>query len=457
MSFLESLKNKNIAIIGAGVTGSAMFNFLKNYGANVELFDEKNLGANVKTKIPHDEISGFSLVCVSPGWRKDHSFILAFQKLNIEIISEIDLAWRVKLEIAPNQKWIALTGTNGKTTTIQMVASIFRAAEINGIACGNVGETVIAAVTSPNNYEVLALELSSFQIEWSKEARFEIGCILNIADDHIDWHGSFENYAKSKAKMLEMSKMALLNLSDPEVTKYSTSYTGKKIYFSLETPRIGELGLVENLLIDRAFSDGDSAEVIGELSDISPTVPHNVLNAIAAGGLARALKISPEKVQKGLKEFELDHHRLELVLDQNNIKWVNDSKATNPHAALAALNSQSSAIWIAGGLAKGADMNNLIMRGKTRFREVILIGKDSGIIDIALKKFAPEIPVHLISNPGTGDQVMLEVITLAKTLAKPGDTVLLAPACASMDQFNSYSHRGDAFKAAVTELVAKNV
>lgn len=456
MSFLESLKNRNIAVIGAGITGQAMLSFLESKGAQVKLIDEKKINESVITEINSDLFSQFSLACVSPGWRTDHPVISEFRKLGTEILSEIDLAWRVKLEILPNQKWVALTGTNGKTTTIQMVASIFEAAGLSGTACGNVGETVIAAVTSVNKYDVLALELSSFQIEWSNEAKFEIGCILNIADDHIDWHGSFKSYAKSKAKLLGMSQSALLNLSDPEVMQYSTSYLGKKFYFSLKTPMPGELGLVENLLIDRAFTNSDAAEAIGELQDISPAVPHNVLNALAAGGIARALGISPEKVQQGLKNFVLDHHRLELILDKAGIKWVNDSKATNPHAALAAILSQSSVIWIAGGLAKGSDMNDLITRGKNRLREVILIGQDSEIIKAALTKHAPEVPVHIITSDQTGEALMLEVVTLAKSIAKSGDTVLLAPACASMDQFTSYADRGNSFTKAIEKLVAKN-
>lgn len=456
MSFLESLKARNVAVVGAGVTGSAISKFLSDRGANVQLFDERDSVDGVLTEVSAESVAKYSLVCVSPGWRKDHPFIGEFRKANVEIISEIDLAWRVKKELLPNQKWVALTGTNGKTTTIQMVAAIFETAGVNGTACGNVGETVIAALTSPKEYDVLALELSSFQIEWSEEARFEIGCILNIADDHIDWHGSFDNYAKSKTKLLGMSKMALLNISDPEVIKYSAGYSGKKIYFSLETPRLGELGLVENLLIDRAFNGSESAEAIGELKDIAPAVPHNVLNALAAGGLTRALGISPKMVQQGLNNFELDHHRLELVLDQSEIKWVNDSKATNPHAALAALLSQLSAIWIAGGLAKGADMEELIKRGKNRFREIILIGKDKDAIKSALSKYSPETQVHEITSQNIGEDLMLEVVSLANSIAKSGDTVLLAPACASMDQFNSYSHRGDAFKSAISKLVAKN-
>jgi len=456
MSFLKTLRNRNVAVVGAGVTGNAMVDFLTSQGAIVQLFDEKKVSPDVITEVTGELISKTSLVCVSPGWRTDHFFIEEFRKLNIEILSEIDLAWRVKQEIAPNQKWIGVTGTNGKTTTIQMVASIFKAAGINGTACGNVGDTVIAAVNSTEKFEVLALELSSFQIEWSNEARFEISCILNIADDHIDWHGSFDNYAKSKTKLLGMSKMALLNISDPEVIKYSASYSGKKIYFSLETPRLGELGLVENLLIDRAFNGSESAETIGELKDIAPAVPHNVLNALAAGGLTRALGISPKMVQQGLNNFELDHHRLELVLNQSEIKWVNDSKATNPHAALAALLSQLSAIWIVGGLAKGADMDDLIKRGKNRFREIILIGKDKDAIKSALSKYSPETQVHEITSQNIGEDLMLEVVSLANSIAKSGDTVLLAPACASMDQFNSYSHRGDAFKSAISKLVAKN-
>ena len=137
----------------------------------------------------------------------------------VELLSEIDFAWRIKEEIAPNQKWIALTGTNGKTTTVQMVNSIFEAAGIAGVACGNVGDTVVEAVTSSSPFDYLALELSSFQIEWSHEASFEAAAILNIAEDHIDWHGSFNNYANSKFKLLKQSRCAILNRDDVEVAK----------------------------------------------------------------------------------------------------------------------------------------------------------------------------------------------------------------------------------------------
>jgi UDP-N-acetylmuramoylalanine--D-glutamate ligase len=254
----------------------------------------------------------------------------------VEILSEIDFAWQVKQVLAPSQKWIALTGTNGKTTTIKMVESIFKAAKINGVACGNVGETVIASVCAKKPLDYLAIELSSFQIHWSNLPQYESVVVLNIAEDHIDWHGSFEAYAQAKLKLLKHSNKVILNKSDSELSRRTSS--DLITWFSLDTPNAGELGVVENLLIDRAFSASPSqANEIAELVDITPTVPHNVLNALAAAALALSIGIKYEDIKSGLKNFSPDHHRMELVLSKNEINWIDDSKATNPHAAAASL------------------------------------------------------------------------------------------------------------------------
>jgi UDP-N-acetylmuramoylalanine--D-glutamate ligase len=285
---------------------------------------------------------------------------------------------------------------------------------------------------------------------------YQAVAILNIAQDHIDWHGSFEEYANAKMKLLTQSKAALLNLNDPEVILRSASWTGRKVFFGFDSPQAGEIGLVEDLLIDRAFvSSTDAAEVIAELADVKPAVPHNVANAMAAAGLALAIGTAHPKVKSGISNFELDKHRLQTVLSKDGITWVNDSKATNPHAATAALLSHLSNIWIAGGLAKGAKMDDLVRRTASRIKAAIIIGKDGEQIATALEKHAPAVKIYRMPKSDTPEELMDHVVACAKEIAELGDTVLLAPACASMDQFNSYSHRGDLFSQSVSNLVAK--
>jgi len=257
-------------------------------------------------------------------------------------------------------------------------------------------------------------------------------------------------------KLLNQSKMAVLNLNDPEVILRSAGWTGRKVFFGFNTPQFGEIGLVEELLIDRAFvTSPEAAEVFAELSDIKPAVPHNVSNAMAAAGLALAIGIPHPIVKEGLASFKLDKHRLQTVLSKDGIDWVNDSKATNPHAASASLLSHLSNIWIAGGLAKGAKMDELIVRTSSRIKAAILIGTDADLIAKALAKILPDVPVHKIANNENPADLMDEVVACAKNIAVAGDTVLLAPACASMDQFSSYAQRGELFIDSVSRLAAK--
>jgi UDP-N-acetylmuramoylalanine--D-glutamate ligase len=457
MSYIAELKSKNILIVGGGATGKSLANFFSTLGANFTVFDEKTTtqqGLEVITEI--SDYSIYDLAIVSPGWRLDHLVIANLKSAGVEILSEIDFAWNLKAEINPEQIWVAVTGTNGKTTTIQMLESIFIAAKVSGIACGNVGTTVVDALTGANKFDVLALELSSFQISWSSLPQYHAVAVLNIAPDHIDWHGSFDEYANAKLKLLTQSRTALLNLNDPEIILRSASWAGRKVFFGFDSPQAGEIGLVEELLIDRAFvSSSDTAEVIAELSDVKPAVPHNVSNAMAAAGLALAVGIAHPQVKAGIANFELDKHRLQTLLSKDGITWVNDSKATNPHAATAALLSHLSNIWIAGGLAKGAKMDDLVRRTASRIKAAIIIGKDGELIATALENHAPDVKIYRISKSASPEDLMDQVVTCAKEIAELGDTVLLAPACASMDQFTSYSHRGDLFAQSVSNLVAK--
>lgn len=449
MSFVSELAGKKCLVVGAGVTGCAVEKVLKKFGAIPILFDEKvKPGSDVINQIP-DLID---MAVISPGWRMDHPVINKLRQKKISIIGEVDFAWQVKQVLAPKQVWVGLTGTNGKTTTIQMVESIFKSAKINGAVCGNVGRTVIEAVVHDKPYDYLALELSSFQIQWSDLPKYESVALLNIAEDHIDWHGSFDSYAAAKLKLLEQGKKLIVNKSDKELSKRVSR--DSITWFSLGTPLPGELGVVENLLVDRAFSPSETeAGEIAELIDISPTVPHNVLNALAAAALSLSIGINYLAVKAGLKSFVTDHHRMELVLSKNEISWVDDSKATNPHAAIASLHSYFNIIWIAGGLAKGASMDELVLNTADRIKSVILIGQDREMIAQAVLKHSPKTKIFRIDLKSDGNQLMLDVVKQAVEIAMAGDTVLLAPACASMDQFESYADRGQAFANAVRVVV----
>ena len=497
-SYLDELQKHGLVILGAGVSGKAIAQMAYSFNIPFKLVDEKS-------DITKIEINGYgetlsltvensflncnedSIVVVSPGWKPSHQFVQEARQKFRAVIGEVDFAWRIKNELNPNQKWLAITGTNGKTTTVQMLASILRSSDINAIACGNVGVAVITAVIDKSNYDVLAIELSSFQIEWMREAKFESVAILNIAPDHIDWHESFENYVDTKLSLLSHSKVAILNkddtalknLSPDKLNKYNS--LRKIITFSLYPPLIGEIGIIDDLVVDRAFiSNPNQAGAISELVNIQPLVPHNVANAMAASGVAmsisdaiefdsgsantaanekdkvnsnRVLKITYESIAKGLKEFKLDRHRLELVTKVNDISWINDSKATNPHAATAALRSFFSIIWLAGGVAKGASMDDLIIDMGARVKTAILFGQDREIIAAALHKYQPQIPIIRISVAEKSAVLMELIVKAALEVAMPGDTVLLAPACASMDQFKSYADRGNCFIDAVNEII----
>ncbi len=450
--------HKNILVLGAGVTGTSIARFLESCGAQITLVDDNAAGA---TKSADVKLDGQDAVVISPGWRQDHHLVQQILTSGINLLNEVDIAWDIRSKRAPHQKWIAITGTNGKTTTVEMTAAILQAAGIKAVACGNVGDTVIDAVDRDDAYDVLVLELSSFQLHWARKACFEAAAILNIADDHLDWHGSFDAYADAKFSILDRAEIAILNADDGPVVVRANRFKGRKVFFSLNTPAPGEIGVVEELLVDRAFvADSQEAAMICELVDIVPTVPHNVSNALAAAAMARAINVSHEDIQRALKAFRPGRHRIETIHESDGVTWVDDSKATNPHAAAASLMSHLSVVWIAGGLAKGADIEPVVQRCAPRIKAALLIGADRWLIEAALIKHAPNVPRVLIDTPadyqraGSSNSFMESVVAEAAKHVSAGDTVLLAPGCASMDQFISYADRGDRFAAAVRKVIA---
>jgi UDP-N-acetylmuramoylalanine--D-glutamate ligase len=453
---------KKIFILGAGVTGLACAHSLKSRDALITLIDDSITHVDGFEVVPTSSVtvSDCDYLLISPGWKESHPLIAQAMKSDVQLLNEIDLAWEIRQERSPGQKWIALTGTNGKTTTVEMTASALRAGGLHAVACGNVGKTVIECVDSNENFDALVLELSSFQLHWLKQAEFLSCAILNIADDHTDWHGTFDLYARAKISILDRSLTAILNGDDKEVVGRTSHWNGRKVFYSLDTPKPGEIGLVEELLVDRAFvPDPQEASMIAELIEIKPTVPHNVSNALAAAGLARTLGVTHEKIREALAQFTPGRHRIEVIAEKDGITWIDDSKATNPHAAEASILSALSVIWLAGGLAKGADVASLIARVHPRIKKVITFGTDRKLFTSAFAEHAPHIEVLEIEPPsdyvrgGESNSFMEEIIRQAQLFAADGDTVLLAPACASMDQFISYADRGDRFAAALRKVL----
>src|SRR5690606_348303 len=383
------------------------------------------------------------------GWAPHHPLIAAALAAGVEVVGEVELAWRLRpAEPAP---WLALTGTNGKTTAVRVRPAMLGAAGHKAAAVGNVGVPVVEAVREP--YDVLAVELSSFQLHWSGTLAPHAAAVLNVAPDHLDWHGSMEAYTADKGRLFERAGTVIYNADDPACARLAEPYPGA-VGFTLRVPGPGQIGLVEDLLVDRAFvaDPVEAAEELATLADVRPLAPHNVANALAAAALARAFGVPAEAVRQGLRDFTPDPHRLSHVARVGEVDYVDDSKATNPHAAAAALASYPSIVWVAGGQLKGAEVDDLVRQAAPRLRGAVLLGADRDRIAEALARHAPNVPVVDIDGQDTG--VMDRVVTEASRLASPGDTVLLSPAGASLDMFPGYPARGEAFARAVRALEA---
>jgi UDP-N-acetylmuramoylalanine--D-glutamate ligase len=468
-----------ILVAGLGVSGFAAADALSDRGAIItavsadatpairerarilEILDvDVRLGPDHLLDVPE----GTELVVTSPGFRPSHPLLLAAAARGIPVWGEVELAWRMRAQsgAAP---WITITGTNGKTTTVKMLASILRAAGLRATSAGNVGTPLLEAVLHPDPYDVLAVELSSFQLHWQRSVTPVASACLNLAPDHIDWHGSLEAYRLAKAKVYAGTQIACVyNVQDPateQMVRDADVIEGcRAVGFTLGIPGLSMVGLVDGVLADRAFVQQrkTSAAELATLADLqgdAPSVaPHYVANALAAAALARAYGVGPLSVRDGLRAFVPDPHRMADVATVDGVRFVDDSKATNPHAAGASLVAFEHVVWIAGGLLKGADVDALVQSVADRLRGVVLIGAEREQIAQALARHAPDVPV--VDLPDTDTGVMDLVVAHAGDLAKPGDVVLLAPAAASMDMFANYGVRGDAFAEAVHRFARRH-
>ncbi|MFI1433450.1 UDP-N-acetylmuramoyl-L-alanine--D-glutamate ligase [Streptomyces lydicus] len=415
---------------------------------------------------------GTDLVVTSPGWKPTSPLFTAAAAAGVDVVGDVEIAWRLREFPSgqPAAAWLGVTGTNGKTTTVRMLASILEAEGLHTMAVGNIGTPIIDVVLGQGKdgarpYDVLAVELSSYQLHWAPSLRAHSAAVLNLAPDHLDWHGSMQAYAADKGRIYEGNTVACVyNVADKateELVRAADVEEGcRAIGFTLGTPGPSQLGVVEGLLVDRAFVENrqKQAQELAEVADIAPgsgtPAPHNIANALAAAALARAFGVRPAAVRDGLRAFHPDAHRIQHIADVGGVTYIDDSKATNTHAAEASLAAYEHIVWIAGGLAKGATFDELVQKSAARLRGVVLIGADRALIREALARHAPEVPVVDLDRTDTG--AMSQAVREATRLAEPGDTVLLAPACASMDMFVNYNKRGDAFADAVRELTARD-
>ncbi|MFC8507058.1 UDP-N-acetylmuramoyl-L-alanine--D-glutamate ligase [Streptomyces sp. NPDC057411] len=463
-------QGKHVTVAGLGVSGIPAARVLHGLGAVVTVVND---GDDERSRAQAAELEaegitvrlgdgatlppGTELIVTAPGWKPDKPLFLAAAEAGVEIWGDVELAWRLRGEDAA--PWLAVTGTNGKTTTVRMLASILEAAGLRTAAVGNIGVSLLDAVLGDEEYDVLAVELSSYQLHWAPSLRAHSAAVLNLAPDHLDWHGSMEAYAADKGRIYEGNQVACVyNVADKAtedlVVEADVEEGCRAIGFTLGTPGPSQLGVVEDLLVDRAFVENrhKNAQELAEVSDVQPPAPHNIANALAAAALARAFGVEPKAVRDGLRAFRPDPHRIELVEEIDGVVYVDDSKATNTHAAEASLAAYDPIVWIAGGLAKGAEFDELVRDAAKRLRGVVLIGQDRALIREALARHAPEVPVVDLDRTDTG--AMSAAVREAASLARPGDTVLLAPACASMDMFTNYNKRGEAFADAVRALAS---
>ncbi|MCX5139691.1 MULTISPECIES: UDP-N-acetylmuramoyl-L-alanine--D-glutamate ligase [unclassified Streptomyces] len=468
-------QGKHVTVAGLGVSGIPAARVLHGLGAVVTVVNDGD-DERSRTQAAELEAQGITvrlgdgatlpesteLIVTTPGWKPDKPLFTAAAEAGVPIWGDVELAWRLRgrdgREPAP---WLAVTGTNGKTTTVRMLASILEAAGLRTAAVGNIGVSLLDAVLGEETYDVLAVELSSYQLHWSPSLRAHSAAVLNLAPDHLDWHGSMAAYVADKGRIYEGNTVACVyNVADPateELVREADVEEGcRAIGFTLGTPGPSQLGVVDGILVDRAFVTNrqKQAQELAEVADVNPPAPHNIANALAAAALARAFGVEPAAVRDGLRAFRPDPHRIEHVADVAGVAYIDDSKATNTHAAEASLASYDSIVWIAGGLAKGASFDELVTGCAKRLRGVVLMGADRALIREALARHAPEVPVTDLDRTDTG--AMSEAVREAARLARPGDTVLMAPACASMDMFVNYNKRGEAFADAVRAQAAEN-
>ena len=450
-------RGKTALVAGAARSGLASARFLLGCGARVILTDTKTEGA-LKSEIAElrhsaaysgelvlelgghreESFARCDFVVVSPGIPLSLPYFEISRKAGIPVIAEVDLAYRHL-----KGKIIGITGSNGKTTTTTLVASLLNGAGLQAHAAGNIGTPLVSFVPDSKASDFYSVELSSFQLESIRDFRPFIGSILNLTPDHMDRYAGFDDYIAAKRRLLmnqEPTDFAVLNADDPRTSAMAAKLRARPVLFSrLRTSEQG--AFVRNHRV--IFRDGQGEKDLFAVSAISLKGLHNLENVLAACAIAILAGAKPESLEESVRKFKGVEHRIEWVSEIDGVQYFNDSKATNVDAAIKALESfPGNILLIAGGRDKAGDFTALRALTRERVKHVVLIGEAADKIRKALSGAAD------ISDAAS----MAEAVSACRSLARPGDVVLLAPACASFDMFDNYEHRGRVFKEAVRDL-----
>ncbi len=450
---MMELKGKKVLVVGLGKSGLAAALFLRRRGALVTVSDVRSAEALAKD-IPALLEEGImveagghglltfrrqDLIVVSPGVPLDTPELVQVKKFGLPVIGELELAARFL-----KGKSVAITGSNGKTTTTALVGEILQEAGKHTLVGGNIGVPVVALIDESADDSWAVLEVSSFQLETTEEFHPNIAVILNITPDHLDRHGTFENYARAKERIFAAQTeqdCVVLNADNARAAAAASRATSQVYWFSLEHPVTQGTWVADGEVMYKPAKDA-AAEPVMPLSGIPLKGEHNVENVLAAVCAARLAGAPAESVRRAIESFKAVEHRLEYVATLNGVEFYNDSKATNVDATAKAIAAFSTGIHlILGGKDKNSDYTLLADLLRSRVRAVYTIGSAAAKIESQLRGV---VSLHSC-------ETLDKAVSAAAAAARPGEVVLLAPACSSFDQFESYEHRGRVFKELVNE------
>lgn len=452
---MNQLEEKRILVVGMGKSGIAATQALLKLGAAVSVYDRKeedkidaqliqflkNKNVTCYFGEEPDNTDELDMVVISPGVPLDTGFVQKAKNAGAEVIGELEIAYRVG-----KGKYVAITGTNGKTTTTTLVGEIFKNSGRKTFVVGNVGVAVISKALCTGEDDWLVTETSSFQLETTRDFRPEVSALLNITPDHMDRHKTIDNYAQAKAKIFknqDENQYFVVNYDDELSRKLAEQCRAKVIPFSRKSElKLGCFVLDGDIVIRNG--NGDCIDICGR-DELKIPGAHNLENALAAAAVAYFAGISAEVIAGTLREFEGVEHRLEFSGEVDGVRFINDSKGTNPDASIKAVEAMKEGIiLIAGGYDKGSDYEEFINAFQGKVKHLVLLGKTAPKIK--------ETAERLGFTDITMCRDMDECVKTAYKLASPGDTVLLSPACASWDMYTCFEQRGEHFKNCVRDL-----
>ena len=438
------LENKNILIMGFGVTGKSSLKFLREFPVKIYIYDKKIDLQSLKVDedfiiFKDEDLDKIDLIVKSPGIYPFDDLLEKAREKNIEIISDIELSYRY----LKTDNVVAVTGTNGKTTTTTIVGDILKR-KAKTFVVGNIGRGILEITKEAKKDDFIVIEASSFQLEDTIKFKPHIALLTYVTSDHLDWHKTTENYVNAKFKIFanqDENDFAILNYEDRKLAK-KYNIKAQKYYFSME--KISEKGsYFEDGKI--YYNDGKSTEEILEVKDLKIPGVHNIKNVMAAIIIAKLFGIDSYTIKRSISSFTGVEHRIEFVRELHGVKYYNDSKGTNPDStevAIAAMDGH--VILIAGGYDKNSNFDNLIEKSKDKLKKVILLGETADKISNSCKK--SDVEFYIVKD-------LNKAVELAKKLSLKGEDVLLSPACASWDMYSNYEARGRHFKDLVRELV----